>query len=323
MLTLRRIYNAISAHFSYALSLLGVVRVAHYPTFVSIEPANFCQLHCPECPVGKYQVQDVQSTKDGGERRKAKCLSLTDYKVILDRVAPYAHTLLLYWQGEPLLHRDLPEMVRMAKQRGLFVMISTNAQLLDESMAHSLYEAGLDRIVISIDGFTQESYSQYRVGGRLDKALSALRLRSARVVELQVLRLRTNESEWSWIRQNYRQLGADVLTFKTAQFYDFEHGHPLMPTREKYSRYQRQKDGTYRLKKQGPSHACRRLWTGCVVTVDGEVLPCCYDKSHQFPLGNLLHRSLSDIWHGDAADRFRHHVVCNRVQPSICHNCAH
>lgn len=322
MLTLRRISNAISAYISYALSLFGVVRIMHYPTFVSIEPANFCQLRCPECPVGKYHVQDVQSTKDKGQRRKAKCLSLEEYRVILDRVAPYAHTLLLYWQGEPLLNHDLPEMVRLAKQRGLFVMISTNAQLLDEQMAQSLYRAGLDRIVISIDGFTQSSYEQYRVGGSLERALAGLRCRAAKVVELQVLRLRTNESEWPWIRQNYRRLGADILSFKSAQLDNFEQGHPLMPTDARYSRYVQHPDGTYRLRKQGPDHACRRLWMGCVVTVDGEVLPCCYDKAHQYPLGNLLHQSLRDVWLSEGAMAFRKHVLRDMNTIPMCRNCA-
>lgn len=306
--------NGLKACFNYALSHLGVVRFTHRPVFAAIEPANFCQLHCPECPVGLRSHSSSQTASPA-----AKYLSLDDYRLILSRLSPSIHTLMLYWQGEPLLNKNLPEMVRLAKAEGLFVMLSTNAQLLTETTADALYRAGLDRIVISIDGFTPSSYAQYRVGGSLDKALRGLRYRSAKVVELQVLRLRSNEQEWAWIRRHYRALGADRLVFKTAQFYDFEQGHPLMPSNPKYSRYQLGKDGLYHLR-HPVKMPCRRLWMGCVVDALGDVYPCCYDKDRRYPLGNLLTQSLDQVWFGSRADQIRRQW--QQKPAEICKNCA-
>lgn len=341
MLTLRRIHNALCANLSYALSQRGIVRIFHYPTFVSVEPANYCQLHCPECPVGQRTTSNTGTTRSTAPTN----LPLDSFRHILAEVSPWIHTLQFYWQGEPLLNRQLPEMIRLAHNAGLYTIVSTNAQALTEDIARQLCEAGLSRIIVSIDGFSQASYEAYRQGGKLDKALAGLqylheaksthtkwlaRLHSP-LIELQVLRLRTNEHEWDWVRRNYRKLGADRLVFKTAQLYNYEYGHPLMPTDERYSRYTQGPDGFYRLKKKEKgnttallskwSNGCRRLWTGCVITVTGEVLPCCYDKEHEYPLGNLLQQDLRSIWYGEKANAFRRHYLQNASTIEICRNC--
>ena len=245
------------------------MRVRHLPTFVSVEPANFCQLRCPECPVGLR-----------GERREAKgergtpllggagggLLTLELFHRILDEVKKHAHTMQFYFQGEPLLNKQLPEMIAMAHQVGLYTIVSTNAQALNRGTAEALVKSGLNRIIVSIDGFSEESYAVYRVGGSLHKALEGLQhLANAKAehhsrirIELQMLRLRSNEHEWDWIKKNYKSLGATHLVFKTAQLYNFEYGHPLMPTDERYSRYRKTADGTY-MHKSSPLHSTPRL----------------------------------------------------------------
>jgi len=97
-----------------------------------------------------------------------------------------------------------------------------------------------------------------------------------------------------------REWGADSLTFKTAQLYDYAKGHPLMPSDERYSRYKRQKDGTYRLKRR-LSWGCHRLFTGCVMDADGRVLPCCFDKARQFAFGRLCaDMSFRSVWESES-----------------------
>lgn len=339
-----RIINQLRCGWSYALSLFGVVRVRHLPTFVSVEPANFCQLRCPECPVGMR-----------GERREAKgergtpllggagggLLTMELFHRILDDVKEHAHTMQFYFQGEPLLNKQLPEMIAAAHQVGLYTIVSTNAQALTPEMANALVKSGLSRIIVSIDGFSEESYAAYRVRGSLHKALEGLQhlanakaeLHSRIRIELQVLRLRSNEHEWDWIKKNYKKLGATHLVFKTAQLYNFEHGHPLMPTDERYSRYKKIADGTY-VHKSSPLHStpytihrafgatCLRLWSGCVITTTGEVLPCCYDKDGQHALGNIAEQSLLDIFHSKRANALRHRVLHATVPiPEMCKNC--
>ena len=219
-------------------------------------------------------------------------------------------------------------MIKAASEAGIYTIVSTNALAVTPLLAEKLMQSGLSRIIVSIDGLSEESYSAYRIGGSLHKAIEGLvTLRQAKEttasrahIELQMLRLRSNENDWSTISQRYRKMGADSLTFKTAQFYNFEQGNPLMPSDEKYGRYAKGKDGKYHLKRK-PSRSCHRLWMGCVITVSGEVLPCCYDKASQFSFGNIFTTPLSEIWHSEKANRFRRTILQKRSRPSICSNC--
>ena len=256
------------------------------------------------------------------------------FQHIFEQVKATAHTMQFYFQGEPLLNPQLPQMIALARQAGLYTIVSTNAQALSQEMAHLLIQSGLNRIIVSIDGFSQESYEAYRAGGSLQKALDGLRfLREAKRqyhspirIELQVLRLRTNEHEWHWIRRHYKSMGATHLVFKTAQLYDYEHGNPLMPTNERYSRYKRKEDGTYVHKQHPPHHLspCYRLWSGCVITTNGEVLPCCYDKEHLHTYGNITIHTLPQLFHSDKANTLRRHILLHPHHlPEMCKNCNH
>ena len=250
------------------------------------------------------------------------------YLRILKQVQATAHTIQFYFQGEPLLNPLLPRMIARAHEVGLFTIVSTNAQALTHTLAQELVKSGLNRIIVSIDGFSEESYAAYRVGGDLHRALEGLQfLREAKAeysssicIELQVLRLRSNEHEWQWIRQHYRTLGATRLVFKTAQLYDYQHGHPLLPTDERYSRYKKGEDGKYHLTRKKKS-SCYRLWSGCVVTTMGLVLPCCYDKDSEHAFGSLLEQNIEQIWHNKNADDFRRQVLLNRHAIPICQEC--
>lgn len=291
------------------------------PCFVSVEPAGFCQLRCPECPVG--------TARRDKENSPGRTLPLPLFRHILNELSPYIHTVQYYFQGEPLLCRDLPEMIRLAHGEGLYTIVSTNAQALTRERADALVRAGLSRIIVSMDGLTQASYEAYRQGGDVKKVYAALRfLRQAKTehrsricIELQCLMLRSNEHEREDFKRLYRRLGADRLTFKTAQFNDFRNGNPLMPSDPRSSRYEKQKDGTYRLRRPH-RRVCRRLFTGCVIDAEGRVLPCCFDKARQFTFGTLsVGTPFRTVWNSGRADRFRSAVLRRRETVSICSNC--
>ncbi len=327
VLTPQRICNYLRCEINYALSRIGASplwgrRERGFPTFVSVEPANFCQLRCPECPVGKRMYE-----------KEKQVLDTSLFAKLLSENARYMHTVIFYFQGEPLLHKDLPQLIRMAKAYNLYTYLSTNLQALTPELAHELIAAGVDRIVASIDGLSEESYQAYRQGGTLAKALRGLRLlheeklsqHAHTLIEWQCLRLRSNEHEWKEIQKQYKVLGADILTFKTAQFYDYKHGNPLMPTNERYSRYKKQQDGTYTLKRNSPFRGlrdgCHRLWAGCVIDVHGNILPCCFDKAGKYAFGNLHHQNFAEIWNSTKATAFRQRLSKARHTIDICQNC--
>ena len=348
VLTKSRFINAIRCYVSYALNRLGSARfihptpgassrltggaasaekgfppytIHHSPLFVSVEPAAVCQLRCPECPVGRGENQ-----KSKIKNQKSPMMPRSVWERTLNEVKQQAWVIQFYFQGEPLLNKELPLMIREAHDAGLYTIVSTNAQAMTPDMAHALVTAGLDRIIISMDGLTDESYNAYRIGASLEKTKAALRYlheskiknqKSKILIELQVLRLKSNEHEWSEFKRQYKALGADTLTFKTAQLYDYENGHSLMPTDPKYSRYIQGQDGKYH--RRPLRKGCFRVWSGVVITTNGEVLPCCYDKAHTYPYGNILSAPLRELFCSDKANAFRQAAM--RETPHICQEC--
>ena len=326
-LTWRRILNVLRCRLSY---LFGR-SYRHYPTFVALEPADWCMLRCPQCPVGCADMP--------ARNMKEKHVMTPElYRRIIDEIAPYTHTVIFHFQGEPLLSPYLADMVSYAHERRMFTMFSTNAQLLTTEVARALAEAGLDRIIISIDGLTQATYEHYRRGGSLQRALISMRAladlpKNIRPeIVLQCLRLRSNEQEWKMFEEQYNMLGADRLEMKTAQFYDFSHGNDDMPTDSRFCRYEKRSDGLWYIK--NPLHnRCYRLWSGCVITAEGEVRPCCYDKSGKYALGSLYSisrenrkvkttmSSLGEVLHSKVAEDFRTRVFSSRKDIDICCNC--
>ena len=288
------------------------------PMFVSVEPAAVCQLKCPACPVG-------QGSRQPSVVSRQPFMSREVWERVLSETARYAHTMQFYFQGEPLLHPELPQMIREAHDAGLYTIVSTNAQAMTQAMAEALVRAGLSRIIISMDGLTQATYSAYRIGGDIEKCKQAMQwLRDAKTqmhsricIEWQCLRLRSNECEWEKMRNQYRVFGADRLTLKTAQLYDYAQGHPLMPTEERYSRYSKGADGLYHRKNRGKG--CLRVWSGCVITTTGEVLPCCYDKAHAHAYGNIMSAPMRELFGNATAIAFRRAAI--HQQPSICQEC--
>ena len=320
VLTKSRVSNAIRCYWNYALSRMGLVRISHAPLFVSVEPAAVCQLRCPACPVGMSHQPSAVS--------RQPFMSMDLFRMVLGEVKNYAHTMQFYFQGEPLLNKDVPQMIYEAHEEGLYTIVSTNAQAMTPELAEDLLKAGLNKIIVSMDGLTQATYGAYRIGGDIEKTKAALRyLREAKQkfhiscfrfqIELQCLRLKTNEQEWQELKRTYKALGADRLSLKTAQLYDYEHGHPLMPTEPRYNRYRKGADGLFRRKPIG--RGCMRVWSGVVVTTNGVVLPCCYDKEHAYAYGNVKDAPVAELFRNGKALLFRRAAL--NEQPKICQEC--
>lgn len=131
------------------------------PWHVIVEPTNACNLRCPYCFTGA-----------GGRGRKVGRLPLATFRRVLDEIGDYLIDVELFGWGEPLLHPELPEMVRLAASRGIFTVVNTNLSLpFDAERAEALVASGLHNLTISIDGADQATYEGYRVGGDLELVL--------------------------------------------------------------------------------------------------------------------------------------------------------
>jgi radical SAM protein with 4Fe4S-binding SPASM domain len=221
-------------------------------------------------------------------------------------------------------------MVKYASQKRIYTATSTNAHYLDDNNAKRTVESGLDRLIISIDGTTQEVYQQYRVGGQLNKVLEGARnivkwkkeLKSMTpFVVFQFLVVRPNEHQVAEAKALAKEIGVDDIWFKTAQIYDFEKDpNQLIPTQDQYSRYRKTEEG-YAFKGKLANH-CWRLWHDPVITWDGLVAPCCFDKDAQHQLGDLKKKSFKEIWKNGEYSKFRQQILKGRKNIDICSNCS-
>jgi len=227
------------------------------------------------------------------------------------------------------LHKSFFDMVRYASEKKIYTATSTNAHYLDNDRARETVESGLDRLIISIDGTTQSSYESYRVGGDLSKVIEGtrnviqwkkkLRSKTPHVI-FQFLVVAHNEHQIPEVQKLAKDLGVDELRLKTAQIYDYQNGSDLMPKNEKYSRYSKTENGTYDIKRGGDKN-CWKMWHSCVITWDGKVVPCCFDKDAHYSMGSLQVQSFSDIWTGDKYHDFRNNLIQSRSTYEMCKNC--
>ena len=196
--------------------------------------------------------------------------------------------------------------------------------------ARKTIESGLDRLIISIDGTTQETYKSYRINGNLEKVIEAtqnivkwkkqLHSKTPYVI-FQFLVVRPNEHQVDEVKALGKKLGVDEVKLKTAQVYDYEQGNALIPQNEKYSRYKKQADGSYIIKNTLDNH-CWKLWHSCVITWDGIVVPCCFDKDAKHRFGNLKISSFRSIWQNELYQNFRSSILISRSKIDICKNCS-
>ncbi|MFY7964541.1 MAG: radical SAM/SPASM domain-containing protein [Chitinophagaceae bacterium] len=320
-LTFRRILNATKVWCSFQLSKLLKKPIQWgYPISISFEPTTSCNLRCPECPSGLREFT-----------RPTGMLQKSFFQQTIDDIHKDLLYLIFYFQGEPYLNPDFLDMVKYAHDKGIYTATSTNAHYLTDEKAKKTVESGLDRLIISVDGTTQDVYQQYRVGGKLDKVLEGARnivkwkkeLNSKTpFIFFQFLVVKPNEHQIEDIKKLGKEIGVDQVRFKTAQVYDYDTDpNQLIPTIEKYSRYKKNKQGKMQIK-SGLNNHCWRLWSGNVLTWDGLVVPCCFDKDAMHQLGNLKMQSFKEVWDNDNYQQFRKELMTSRKNIDICANCS-
>ncbi|MCC5945952.1 MAG: SPASM domain-containing protein [Bernardetiaceae bacterium] len=288
------------------------------PISVAYEPTTTCNLKCPHCPSGLRQFSRPTGGGDGDILYQ-----------IVDELAPTLWYLLFYFQGEPYLNKNFLDWVAYANQKNIYTATSTNAHYLDKENAERTVASGLDRLIISVDGADQESYEKYRIGGRLDKVIKGvenllyyrkkLKRKTPHII-LQFIVFKHNEHQIEDIKKLGKKMGVDAVGIKTAQIYDYENAHEFVPTQEKYARYKLGNDGKFYFKNK-LEHSCWKMWHSCVVTWDGKVVPCCFDKDAQHRLGNLQKQSFTEVWNSEAYQHFRQQLLLARSKIDICKNC--
>lgn len=286
------------------------------PETAMIEPTNLCNLACPTCPTGTGKIKPLPQ------------MTLARFDHALGALSPRLRNLALWNYGEPLLNRDLPAMITRAKEAGVGVVkVSSNVHFLDGARGRALLESGLDVLILSVDGASQDTYGTFRKEGDFAKVATSvawlcaekrrLGLRTPRI-ELQFIVMRHNEHELPEMRRLAREWGVDKLRVKTVGA-DDEETKALVPASRLLSRYQ--PDG----ETPNVRHAfCTMAWDHTVVNVDGSVTPCCYlrpDMGDAFVMGNVFDTSFPAIWRGEKYRAFRASMLDGRGAMPVCNRC--
>lgn len=320
-LTFRRFWNGVKVLSGfYASRLLNKPVQWGFPVSISFEPTTSCNLRCPECPSGLRAFT-----------RPTGMLEKDFFTKTIDEIHRELLYLIFYFQGEPYLNPAFLDMVKYASSKGIYTATSTNAHYLNDAAAKRTVESGLDRLIISIDGTTQDVYKQYRVGGNIEKVLAGAKnivkwkkeLNSKTpFVFFQFLVVKPNEHQIEDIKRLAKEVGVDEVRFKTAQVYDYENDpNQLIPANEKFSRYKKNTDGSYKAKNK-LANRCWKMQHSNVITWDGLVVPCCFDKDAMHRLGNLKNQSFKEIWHNENYIQFRSELMKSRKNIDICANCS-
>ncbi len=316
---IKKLVNALKVVASYLYAKITRQPI-HWglPVSISFEPTTSCNLRCPECPSGLRSFT-----------RPTGMLTGELFKKTIDELKDTLTYLLFYFQGEPFLHPQFLDLVKYASQKGIYTATSTNAHFLTDDVAKKTVQSGLDRLIISIDGTTQETYESYRVGGKLEKVLTGtknmvkwkknLKSHTPHLI-FQFLVVKPNEHQIQEVRALAKALGVDEVGLKTAQIYDYKHGSPLIPTIDRYARYKQKKDGTYEVKNKLLNH-CWKMWHSSVITWDGKVVPCCFDKDAHHEMGSIQAQSFKELWHSKPYHEFRAAILKSRSELEMCKNC--
>lgn len=276
----------------------GIMKLRGMPYEWEIDTTNICQLSCPLCHTGLGNIK-----RDQG---------VMDYELFtrtVDDIKDSALWLTLYSWGEPFLNPRIHEFVGYAHHQGIATIISSNLNRpLTEEMAENIIRSGLDVMIISLDGVTQEVYEQYRVNGHLFRVFDNIKLLAA---TKQRLGMKTPRLEWQFIvmKQNEHQIpearrladeiGVDVITFKKV---DFPHGMegPELEERWLPSSPEYLRANTFDKPYQEDGQRCWRLWRSAVVNWDGGLAPCCYltDKADDF--GDVATSPVREIWNDES-----------------------
>lgn len=297
------------------------------PYLAMFETCNFCNLKCPTCTTPHDKIS-----------RPREILKYDDYIKMIDNIKSEISVLLPWFSNEPLLNPNLTEMVSYANKNKMYTMISTNAVLLTKKRGRELIEAGLDEILLCLDGVSKESYEPFRKGADFETVLKnikdfcALREEYGRkmpFIELQFILTKLNQNEINGIEKLARELKVDRLRVKSFALSEYaytkerirELSERFLPDNEKHKEKIRYKKENGEIEIKEKKSLCKLVLSNIVVLVDGRITICCYDLNGAYAYkGSVLEKKLSQIWN-DPENKQKREFALNRKFP-LCKICA-
>jgi len=257
------------------------------PYHIEIEPTNICNLHCPLC-----------STGIGAKTREKTKLTLENFKKMIDEIKDYALHLSLQNWGESTLVSELPDMIHYASESKIFTRLSSNFSVnFKNDYLEKLITSGLGRLVIDIDGTTQETYEKYRIGGDLKLVLEntkkAVLIKQEKnlkfpIIQARMLVMKHNEHQIEEFRELGKNLKVDEIELGNIQMNPNSAAEKWLPNNLDYV-YE-----TYRGERVNTP--CHWPWSGLVINSDGGISSCSIVDDGGADFGNIFENKISEIW---------------------------
>jgi radical SAM protein with 4Fe4S-binding SPASM domain len=303
-LTPYKLFNLV-LNFGYAV--LGKPVVTALPSVLQIDINNRCNLQCPSCPTGLDHHPKIT-----GE------MSYESFCNLVDEVKHYVFLIVLYNSGEPFMHKDVYRMIEYAHAHKISVVTSTNGHFFHSGTnAQQLVLSGLDVLIVSVSGTSQEIYARYHVNGNIGRVIAGLKKiseakkalkRDTPAIILRYLVFDYNRGELGTAKRLARELGVDYLNIRPAA------------SPEEYQLVRRASssagDGA------PVKNHCFWLWSLPMVQYDGDVKPCCFLTLNPPDQGNVFRDGgVSAVWRGDRFREFRRTMLTDKGNIPSCKNC--
>lgn len=272
-----------------------------FPPYLQIEPASICNFRCVFC----YQTDQTFFSKKSGEMGS---MDVGMFKLIIDQIEHHVDFISIASRGEPLVCREIDQMLQYCTGKFLGLKINTNASMLTEKLCHAILSGGINTVVFSADAADEALYSQLRVGGKLDKILKNIELFNAvkgkhyskSKIITRVSGVKYNDDQnMESMAQTWGNL-VDQIAFVAYNPWENVYQSPLSNIEQ----------------------SCSDLWRRMFVWHDGKVNPCDTDYKSTLCVGNIKKRSISEIWQSQAYDHLRQsHFKGERGKRSPCNRC--
>ncbi len=278
------------------------IKVKNYPYLLILGSGPVCNLKCKFCPSGQKRLG-----------RTPGFLKEVVVKKIIEELSPYVYSIALYNWGEPLLHKKLFDYIRLLKKAKFKVYFSTNLNLFNAEIGKEMIKSGVDEVIISLHGYSQESLNKYQVGSNFERVIANVK----KIVEFKKsIKVKHPKLQWRFIvnRFNEKEIIAASKMSKKIGFDSFVLG-PLicdmdkelllspkeqylsaksfLPLNEKWSQYSYAKKAKKYIRKN-----CYWLYGLSTINWDGSVSPCCAVWNEKYDFGNILDTSFKEIWNG-------------------------
>jgi len=260
------------------------------PYQIDLEPTNICNLHCPLC-----------STGIGAKTREKGILEFNNFKKIIDEISDTVLQVSLQNWGESTLVKDFPKMIRYAADKKIFMRLSSNFSVkYTDEYFENFMNSGLGRLVIDLDGTTQEVYEKYRRGGDLKTVLDNTKKAVAfkrknglmyPIIQARMLVMAHNEHQIQDFRDIAEHIGVDEIDLGNIQ---------LNPNTAAKDWLPKNKDHVYEtyLGKRRTT-PCHWPWSGMIIGWNGGVSPCAIVDDPDSDFGNVIKDGVSGVWNND------------------------